>query len=83
MNLIDNNVPEGVDVHVIVDNNSTHKTPSIQRWLLRHPRFTLHFTPTYSSWLNLVERWDAELTAPPPATPHTPDPGPMPAAASR
>lgn len=62
LNLIDNNVPEGVDVHVIVDNNSTHKTPSIQRWLLRHPRFTLHFTPTYSSWLNLVERWFAELT---------------------
>ena len=62
MNLIDNRVPEGLDVHVIVDNNSTHKTPSIQRWLLRHPRFTLHFTPTYSSWLNLVERWFAELT---------------------
>jgi transposase len=61
-NLIDNRVPEGLDVHVIVDNNSTHKTPSIQRWLLRHPRFTLHFTPTYSSWLNLVERWFAELT---------------------
>jgi transposase len=62
LNLIDNRVPEGLDVHVIVDNNSTHKTPSIQRWLLRHPRFTLHFTPTYSSWLNLVERWFAELT---------------------
>ena len=45
-----------------LDNSSTHKTPSIQRWLLRHPRFTLHFTPTYSSWLNLVERWFAELT---------------------
>jgi transposase len=62
LNLIDHNVPEHLDVHVIVDNNSTHKTPSIQRWLLRHPRFTLHFTPTYSSWLNLVERWFAELT---------------------
>jgi hypothetical protein len=46
----------------VLDNSSTHKTPSIQRWLLRHPRFTLHFTPTYSSWLNLVERWFAELT---------------------
>ena len=41
---------------------ATHKTPAIQRWLVRHPRFTFHFTPTYSSWLNLVERWFAELT---------------------
>ena len=62
LNLIDRSVPEGLDVHVIVDNNATHKTPAIQRWLLRHPRFSLHFTPTYSSWLNLVERWFAELT---------------------
>jgi transposase len=62
LNLIDHTVPEHLDVHVIVDNSSTHKTPSIQRWLVRHPRFTLHFTPTYSSWLNLVERWFAELT---------------------
>jgi transposase len=62
LNLIDKNVPSGLDVHVIVDNSSTHKTPAIQRWLVRHPRFTLHFTPTYSSWLNLVERWFAELT---------------------
>jgi transposase len=62
LNLIDANVPDHLDVHVIVDNNSTHKTPAIQRWILRHPRFTLHFTPTYSSWLNLVERWFAELT---------------------
>jgi transposase len=63
LNLIDRSVPEHLDVHVVLDNQSTHKTPSIQRWLLRHPRFTLHFTPTYSSWLNLVERWFAELTA--------------------
>jgi transposase len=62
LNLIDANVPAGLDVHVIVDNSSTHKTPAIQRWLVRHPRFTMHFTPTYSSWLNLVERWFAELT---------------------
>jgi transposase len=62
LNLIDKHVPEHLAVHVIVDNNATHKTPSIQRWLLRHPRFTLHFTPTYASWLNLVERWFAELT---------------------
>jgi transposase len=62
LNLIDNNVPDHLDVHVVLDNQSTHKTPSIQRWLVRHPRFHLHFTPTYSSWLNLVERWFAELT---------------------
>ncbi len=62
LNLIDKSVPEGLDVHVIVDNSSTHKTPAIRRWLLRHPRFSFHFTPTYSSWLNLVERWFAELT---------------------
>jgi transposase len=60
--LIDKSVPAELDVHVIVDNSSTHKTPAIHRWLLRHPRFSFHFTPTYSSWLNLVERWFAELT---------------------
>ncbi len=62
LNLIDRSVPDHLEVHVVLDNSSTHKTPAIQRWLLRHPRFTLHFTPTYSSWLNLVERWFAELT---------------------
>ncbi len=62
LNLIDHNVPAHLDVHVIVDNSRTHKTAAIQRWLVRHPRFALHFTPTYSSWLNLVERWFAELT---------------------
>jgi transposase len=62
LNVIDKSVPDHLDVHVVLDNSSTHKTPAIQRWLLRHPRFTLHFTPTYSSWLNLVERWFAELT---------------------
>jgi len=60
--LIDHSVPADLDVHVIVDNSSTHKTPAIKRWLARHPRFSFHFTPTYSSWLNLVERWFAELT---------------------
>ena len=59
---IDRVVPADLAVHVVVDNNSTHKTPTIKRWLERHPRFVLHFTPTYSSWLNLVERWFAELT---------------------
>jgi transposase len=62
LNLINRSVPAALDVHVIVDNSSTHKTPEIHRWLVRHPRFELHFTPTYSSWLNLVERWFAELT---------------------
>ena len=62
LNLINRTVPEDLDVHLVVDNSSTHKTPEIHRWLLRHPRFHLHFTPTYSSWLNLVERWFAELT---------------------
>jgi transposase len=62
LNLINRSVPDHLDVHVIVDNYGTHKTPSVHRWLVRHPRFTMHFTPTYSSWLNLVERWFAELT---------------------
>jgi transposase len=59
---IDKAVPVGLDVHVVLDNVSTHKTPAIHRWLAAHPRFRLHFTPTSSSWLNLVERWFAELT---------------------
>jgi len=59
---VDKAVPDELDVHLILDNYSTHKTPAIQRWLVRHPRFYLHFTPTYSSWLNLIERWFAELT---------------------
>jgi transposase len=60
---LDREVPGELDVHVVLDNSSTHKTPAIQKWLLAHPRFVLHFTPTSSSWLNLVERWFAELTA--------------------
>src|SRR6202011_5774564 len=59
---IDQQVPEHMDVHLVLDNSSTHKTPKIRRWLAVHPRFHLHFTPTSSSWLNLVERWFAELT---------------------
>jgi transposase len=59
---LDDEVPEGLDVHLILDNYSTHKTPAIKNWLLRHPRFHLHFVPTSSSWLNMVERWFAELT---------------------
>jgi transposase len=59
---LDREVPAELDVHLVLDNSSTHKTPAIQRWLAAHPRFVLHFTPTSSSWLNLVERWFAELT---------------------
>jgi len=59
---IDAETPTGLDIHLILDNYSTHKSPRTRRWLARHPRFHLHFTPTYSSWLNLVERWFAELT---------------------
>ncbi len=59
---IDRAVPEGLEVHLILDNYGTHKTPRIHRWLARHPRFHLHFTPTGASWLNLVERWFAALT---------------------
>ncbi len=59
---IDAEVPPGLAVHLVLDNYATHKTPAIKRWLLRHPRFVLHFTPTGASWLNLVERWFAELT---------------------
>jgi transposase len=62
LDLINQDTPAHLDVHVILDNVSTHKTPEIQRWLTRHPRFHFHFTPTYSSWMNLVERWFAELT---------------------
>jgi transposase len=60
---LDREVPADLDVHVVLDNSSTHKTPAIQKWLLAHPRFVLHFTPTSSSWLNLVERWFGELTS--------------------
>jgi transposase len=59
---IDQAVPEHLDIHLVLDNASTHKTPQIKRWLLAHPRFKLHFTPTSSSWINVVERWFAELT---------------------
>jgi transposase len=60
---IDREVPADLGVHVVLDNSSTHKTPAIQKWLVAHPRFVLHFTPTSSSWLNLVERWFGELTS--------------------
>jgi len=62
LKLIDGAVPKDLDLHLVLDNYATHKTPVIKDWLLKHPRFHLHFTPTSSSWLNLVERWFAELT---------------------
>jgi transposase len=59
---IDSNVPANLSVHLVMDNSSTHKTPSVKGWLARHPRFQIHFTPTSSSWMNLVERWFALLS---------------------
>ena len=62
LKLIDQAVPKDLDLHLVLDNYGTHKTPQVKAWLIKHPRFHLHFTPTSSSWLNLVERWFAELT---------------------
>ena len=62
LELIDREVPQDLDVHLIVDNYSTHNTAAIRRWLAKRPRFHVHFTPTYSSWINLVERYFADLT---------------------
>ena len=59
---IDRQTPAGLDLHLIVDNYATHKHAAVERWLIRHPRVHLHFTPTSASWLNLVERFFAELT---------------------
>ena len=62
LRVIDRNVPKDLDIHLVLDNYSTHKTALIHNWLLRRPRFHLHFTPTSASWLNLVERWFAMIT---------------------
>jgi len=59
---IDAAVPPDLDVHIVLDNYGTHKTPRVHRWLAKRPRYQLHFTPTSASWLNLVERWFAALT---------------------
>lgn len=59
---IDAETPAGFDLHLTVDNYGTHKHPRVRAWLQQHPRLQLHFTPTFSSWLNLVERWFRELT---------------------
>jgi transposase len=62
LKVIDAAVPKHLELHLVLDNYATHKTEPVKKWLLRHPRFHLHFTPTSASWLNLVERWFAELT---------------------
>jgi len=62
MRTVDREVPKGLAVHMILDNYATHKHKNVVAWLAKHPRFQLHFTPTSSSWLNLVERWFRELT---------------------
>ena len=62
LRLIDAQTPADLDLHLIVDNYATHKHPRVKAWLKRHPRFHQHFTPTASSWLNLVERWFREIT---------------------
>jgi len=62
LRLIDAQTPAALDLHLIVDNYSTHKHPKVRRWLERHPRFHIHFIPTSSSWLNLIERWFRDLT---------------------
>jgi len=62
LKLIDQQTPPALDLHLIADNYSTHKHPKVKAWLKRHPRFHMHFVPTSSSWLNMVERWFRELT---------------------
>ncbi len=59
---IETNVPLDLDIHLVMDNYATHKTPAIRRWLARHPRWYVHFTPTSASWINQIERFFAELT---------------------
>src|ERR1700734_502537 len=59
---IEANVPAGLDVHIVMDNYGTHKTEIIRKWFAKRPHFHMHFTPTYGSWINLVERWFAEIT---------------------
>ena len=62
LTVIEKAVPKELDVHLVLDNYGTHKTAMIHKWLLRHPRYHLHFTPTSASWINQVERWFAEIT---------------------
>ena len=62
LDVIEAQVPAGLEAHIIVDNYGTHKTAIIRKWFAKRPRFHVHFTPTYGSWINLVERWFAEIT---------------------
>ena len=62
LELIDQETPAELDLHLIVDNYSTHKHPNVKRWLKRHGRFHMHFIPTSSSWLNMIERWFRNIT---------------------
>lgn len=62
LDAIEANVPTGLDVHIVMDNYGTHKTEIIRKWFAKRPHFHVHFTPTYGSWINLVERWFAEIT---------------------
>ena len=62
LKLVDQQTPAGLDLQIIVDNYATHKTAAVKRWIKSHPRFHQHFTPTSASWLNMVERFFAEIT---------------------
>jgi len=62
LDTVEANVPSDVDIHIVMDNYGTHKTATIRNWFVKRPRFHIHYTPTYSSWINLVERWFAEIT---------------------
>ena len=62
LDILDKQIPDNFDVHIVMDNYATHKTPAIRRWFAKRPRYTVHFTPTSASWLNLVERWFSEFT---------------------
>ena len=62
LRLIDKNIDKELDIHLIADNYATHKHPEVKAWLKKHPRFHMHFTPTSSSWLNLIECWFRDIT---------------------
>jgi transposase len=62
LDTIEANVPAALNIHIVLDNYGTHKTATVRKWFAKRPRFHVHFTPTYGSWINLVERWFAEIT---------------------
>ncbi len=65
LKVIDRNVPDGLDIHILIDNDATHESAGVKAWLARRPHWHVHFTPTSASWLNRVQRWFAELTRKP------------------